>query len=73
MEGMVLAADGYVVVSTDVETDESALTGETDHIRKNTLSQCLKERAKKFPRYNEERPKDVSHHELSSPILLSGT
>ena len=46
---MILAADGYALVATDVTTDESALTGETDHIRKKTLTGCLKERKKRFP------------------------
>ena len=40
-EGMEVPADGILLESNDVTTDESAMTGETDPIHKNILSACV--------------------------------
>jgi P-type E1-E2 ATPase len=40
-EGMEIPADGLVLESSELTTDESAMTGETDPIKKNLLSYCI--------------------------------
>lgn len=39
-EGMEVPADGLLIESNDITTDESAMTGEIDPIQKNILSAC---------------------------------
>ena len=70
-EGMDIPADGVVLDASEVKTVESALTGETEPIDKNTLSDCLLRR-------NELIAEDVNkekagNHALPTPILLSGS
>lgn len=36
-EGLMVTSDGIMIESRDVATDESAMTGETNHIKKGTL------------------------------------
>lgn len=43
-EGMEIPADGMVVSASDVTTDESAMTGETDAMKKNSVDHCIKKR-----------------------------
>lgn len=70
-EGMDVPADGLVLDASEVKTDESALTGETEPIEKNSMSECLLRR-------NELIAEDVNkekagNHALPTPILLSGS
>jgi len=37
-EGMNIPCDGYVISSQRIETDESAMTGETDYIKKGNMA-----------------------------------
>lgn len=41
---MEIPADGYVLEANELTTDESAMTGETDPVKKNTLTGCIKKR-----------------------------
>ena len=41
---MEIPADGYVFDASELSTDESAMTGETDPIKKNVFSYCLSKR-----------------------------
>lgn len=43
-EGMEIPADGLVLEASDLTADESAMTGETDPIKKNILSFCIEKR-----------------------------
>jgi len=43
-EGMEIPADGLVLEASDLTADESAMTGETDPIKKNVLSACIEKR-----------------------------
>jgi P-type E1-E2 ATPase len=43
-EGMEIPADGILIQSNDITTDESAMTGEIDPIHKNTISNCIKKK-----------------------------
>ena len=38
--GMNIPCDGFVIKAIEVSTDESAMTGETDAIKKGTIEQC---------------------------------
>lgn len=42
--GMPIPADCYLIEGTDIETDESAMTGETDPVKKAILAECQKKR-----------------------------
>lgn len=44
VEGMEVPADGIVIDASDLTTDESAMTGETDPMKKNLLADCIKKR-----------------------------
>ena len=66
---MNIPCDGFIIKAQDVKTDESAMTGETDSIKKNSFANCIKKRDK-FP------VKDragLGNHKVPSPVLLSGT
>jgi len=39
-EGMNIPCDGFVLKGNEILTDESAMTGETDAIRKGSMLQC---------------------------------
>lgn len=43
-DGMPIPADGFLVNGSEVETDESAMTGETDPVKKAPLHQCIDRR-----------------------------
>ena len=43
-EGMEIPADAIILEANEVTTDESAMTGESDPIVKNTLGQCITKR-----------------------------
>lgn len=69
-EGMEIPADGYIVEAAEITVDESAMTGETDHIKKNVLSESIKRRDQIL----EEGTKNtIGTHDVCSPIILSGT
>jgi P-type E1-E2 ATPase len=40
VEGMNIPCDGFVLKGNEVLTDESAMTGETDAIRKGSMMKC---------------------------------
>jgi len=65
-EGMEIPADGLVFEASDLTADESAMTGETDPIKKNTLAYCIAKR-------NQTDSATAGHHEVPSPIMMSGT
>lgn len=43
-EGMEIPADSVVLEAAELSADESAMTGETDPIKKNLLSVCIEKR-----------------------------
>jgi magnesium-transporting ATPase (P-type) len=38
---MNIPCDGFVLSGAEVKTDESAMTGESDHLFKETLEKCI--------------------------------
>ncbi|KAL4441620.1 hypothetical protein ABPG74_021552 [Tetrahymena malaccensis] len=69
-EGMEIPADGIVLEASELTTDESAMTGETDPLKKSTLSDCIKKRDFII---NQGAKNVSSSHDVPSPVLLSGT
>lgn len=70
MEGMEVPADGFVIESSELSTDESAMTGETDPVRKASLAKSIAERQFIISQGN----KNASGaHDVPSPIIMSGT
>ena len=43
-EGMEIPADGFVIEASELTSDESAMTGETDPVKKNSLAACRDKR-----------------------------
>ena len=69
-EGMEIPADGYIIEAAEINVDESAMSGETDPIKKNILSESIKRRDQII---EEGARATVANHDIFSPILLSGT
>ena len=67
-EGINIPCDGLVIRGMDVKTDESAMTGETDPVKKDTIEKCKLAKAK-LTRAEIES----ASSKIPSPILLSGT
>ena len=67
---MEIPTDGLVLQASEVTTDESAMTGETDPLKKNTIAACIKKRNEIR---SEGEEKNADHHSVPSPILLAGT
>ena len=73
--GMANPVDGIIYQATQLAADESAMTGESDEMKKETLFFCKQRRDEK----NAENPKGDENnkmsrsHEISSPLILSGT
>lgn len=69
-EGMEIPADGLLIEASEVTCDESAMTGETNPIKKKLIRQCIEERNRII---NQGGKNKAQTHDVSSPILLSGT
>lgn len=68
--GMDIPVDGLVIKSSGVLANESAMTGESDELKKESFALCMnKYREKK----EELGYKKGGPHDVTSPILLSGT
>jgi magnesium-transporting ATPase (P-type) len=72
--GMKIPVDGICLEANELKCDESAMTGESDHLKKDTVEVCLKkiEEAEMEWRANKNAGK-FDHHEIPSPLLMSGT
>lgn len=69
VNGMDVPVDGVCVEANGVLADESSLTGESDHLQKETVAKCLERQE----RHEEEDTKTRAPHDIPSPVLLSGT
>lgn len=71
VNGMNIPIDGIVLSGSGVMSDESAMTGESDHLTKETLEKCIQRQAEheSDSKVDEQR----THHDVPSPVLLSGT
>jgi len=72
--GMNIPVDGLLLQSSQMLCDESAMTGESDEIKKEIVSRCMRYRAEKEKDANKTTVGKISaKHDLPSPILMSGT
>jgi Ca2+ transporting ATPase len=72
-EGMEIPADGYVLEGHEVTCDESAMTGETDPMKKAVMKECLEKRESVKKEQGRGGHDGAGHHAVPSPILFSGT
>lgn len=72
--GMSIPVDGLVITGSQISADESAMTGESDELRKAPQEECKlrMEEAAAQARVTM-KVQGVRKHELPSPILQSGT
>lgn len=43
-QGMEIPADGLLLEANEITTDESAMTGQAQHIKKNAVPMCIKKK-----------------------------
>lgn len=67
--GMDIPVDGICLEAHGVLADESSLTGESDHLSKETVEKCKLRQAEHEAEDNKQR----GPHDVPSPVLLSGT
>jgi len=67
--GMNIPVDGIVVQGVGIMADESAMTGESDHLSKEAVSKCMQRKDE----HEAEKGSSRTPHDVPSPILLSGT
>ena len=67
---MDIPGDGYIIEANDVLTDESAMTGETEPVKKVDLDHCILKRNQIIAEGNKN---NANPHDVPTPILLSGT
>lgn len=68
--GINIPVDGVVIHGIGIMCDEAAMTGESDHLPKESLEKCLF-RQSEFEHDN--KGLQGTSHDVPSPILLSGT
>jgi P-type E1-E2 ATPase len=71
--GMQVPVDGIVIKAMGVLTNESAMTGEPDEMKKEALDQCKMKQEDKDAEYAMMKNPVKQHHDLPSPLILSGT
>jgi magnesium-transporting ATPase (P-type) len=67
---MDVPVDGIVLSSSGVLANESAMTGESDELKKEALEFCLEKRRDKLAELGD---KKGGSHDVTTPVLLSGT
>lgn len=73
--GMSIPCDAILIRGSGVTTDEAAMTGESDELKKESLEMCEQRLEEKLEeeKFSNIGTKDRTSHDLPSPILLSGT
>jgi len=70
---MNIPVDGIVVRASGVQCNEAAMTGEPDELKKESQETCLHRREEKESELNYQKDPKREHHDLPSPLILSGT
>lgn len=68
--GMEIPADGFLVQSSELTADESAMTGETLPIKKDTLENCVLQRNQIIAEGGRD---SAGAHDVPQPVMLSGS
>lgn len=71
--GMNVPVDGVIIVGQGVQANESAMTGEPDELKKESLEKCLVGREERDAENQYQKNPKNGPHDVSSPVLLSGT
>ena len=73
--GMNIPVDGILLKASGVLCNESAMTGESDELKKDTLENCLLRKEEKDSEldFNKDMAPKGTPHDLPSPVILSGT
>ena len=66
---MDIPVDGVCIEASGVLADESALTGESDHLPKENIDKCTLRQQE----HEADSKGDNGPHSVPSPLLLSGT
>ena len=69
--GMDVPVDGLVIRASGVLANESAMTGESDELKKEPLEMCVGRLREKLNELGSD--KKGGPHDVTSPVLLSGT
>jgi magnesium-transporting ATPase (P-type) len=67
---MDVPVDGVAIMASGVLANESAMTGESDELKKEALKFCQERRKEKLAELN---GKPGGSHDVTTPVLLSGT
>lgn len=67
---MDVPVDGIVLTSSGVLANESAMTGESDELKKEAFEFCMAKRREKIAELGD---KKGGSHDVTTPVLLSGT
>lgn len=71
-DGNIIPADGILIDASNVEVDEAAMTGENDKVIKSSFSEALLMK-NEFLEKGETAVEGNSHHQIPSPVCISGT
>ena len=72
--GMAIPVDGLLLFSSQLLCDESAMTGESDEIKKEPQGRCMRIKHEKEADMNKTTVAKISRkHDLPSPLMMSGT
>lgn len=69
VSGMEIPVDGICLNASGVQVDESAMTGESDHLPRDTYEACMQK--KKI--HEQLNPNSFGVHDVPSCVMLSGT
>jgi magnesium-transporting ATPase (P-type) len=70
---MSIPVDSILIRGSGVAVDESAMTGESDEMKKETFDVCQHRKDEHIEEEEERGKQERDSHSIPSPILLSGT
>lgn len=70
---MNVPVDGIIIRSSGVSVNESAMTGESDELKKESVEFCKHRQEEKDAEYAYHKDPKRNPHDVPSPVLLSGT
>lgn len=71
--GIIIPADGILIEASSIEIVEAAMTGENENIKKLSYKEANAFRDEYYKNNPDNDGKEGSHHDIPSPIVLSGT
>ena len=72
ISGMQIPVDGICLSASGVQVDESAMTGESDHLPRESYEGCIKKQ-KHHEDNQQSKGVDNDPHSVPSCVMLSGT